>query len=196
MTTSNLKNSARQLVNVAEGCPSMLKAVNLGGGVTRAVSYKKLKDMLRELPRETRRPILKKYFPEEVTAEDQQQIANLNNIRQQQIANLNNIRWNRYGTAASANDSKPYYVGHQALLSRALRASSESKAAPHSVRHHTVSDFAGWLYSLYRKPQSPIELAKGKQGELNVQLRKKQIPRLPNGSGWRPIYIDPLDGKP
>lgn len=163
----------------------MRKLVDFGGGITRSVSYKELTERLHETPLQTRRGLLKKYFPEEVAAEDQQK-----------LLKLNDRRWTEYLAATSANALNPHRVGHQKLLSQALRASTDSKCNPANEHHHTVSDFVGWIYDLYRKPPSKHELVRAKQGELKVHHRKNQIPRIPPAPGWRPIYIDPLDGKP
>jgi len=153
--------------------------------VTRTVSYKELKGLLRDAPAQTRQRILKKYFPDEVAAE-----------HQRELVKLNNTRWDRYHGAPTANDSKPYRIGHQELLRRASRTLGGTKCNPSNRHHHTVSDFAGWVYDLYNTSRDRDALTRGKQGELKVHLRKKRIPRLGHGSGWRPLYIDPLDGKP
>jgi len=163
----------------------MRKQVSLGGGVTRTVSYRELKGLLRDTLVLKRQKILKKYFPEEVAAE-----------YQQELVKLNDIRWSRYQAGSVANDTKPYRITHQELLQRASRAAGGPKCDPSNGHHHRVSDFAGWLFDLYDTSRSPYARDHGKQGELKVHLRKKEIPRLAHGPAWRPLYIDPLDGKP
>lgn len=165
----------------------MRKAVSLGGGEYRLVTYDELDALLRESksPTQTRLSLLRKYFPDEVAA-----------THQRALMELNSVRWDRYQTESNDIGSKPHWLRHDDLLKRALLDSSSPKCDPSNGHHHTVSDFAEWIYSLYRPNRTRDALSRGKQGEKAILRRKKKVPSISPLSNWKPLYIDTLDGKP
>lgn len=109
---------------------------------------------------------------------------------------LHKERWASFLTEnTSLNKKSCYRYSHNQLIQLA-------KAFPPKYAGNIVTDFSGWVFSLYRSNPTQESLLRGKSGEIerqrlfNEHLKLKKSLDKPQHSDWEPDYIDPLDGKP
>jgi hypothetical protein len=98
------------------------------------------------------------------------------------LANLNN--WNDFLNITTESQAEPFDWSHQRLLA----GSGSRKTELHNP--YTVSGFANWIFSIYRRDRSPFALAVGKEAERRItQIRLQHSNNhhdwdlLPDGTG-------------
>jgi hypothetical protein len=97
------------------------------------------------------------------------------------------VRWNAYlGLSQRRDEGTPYRHTHERLVHLARRARPR-------VVGNRVTDFTGWIFSLYLGRQNEETLAEGKDVERSIA---KRFGRVPQHKEWELIYEDPLDEKP
>lgn len=149
--------------------------VDLGDGVKRKVSYYELRKLLQNIPWHIKRPILEKYFSEELSSD------------------LNNWRWDRFLQDSGNHVYEPYWLTHSNLLKR---AALKNRINLSNNGNHTVSDFTDWIYDLRDVTKDLQALSRGKAAESRIGEKKKLINELRGNSDWRLLYRDPIVSKP
>lgn len=97
------------------------------------------------------------------------------------------VRWAAYaGTKPLGEDGVPYRYTHEYLNDRA-------SYFPPKEKGNRVTDFTGWIYSLYQGRSDPQALNDGKIVERQVAAKLGPVPA---NRDWELIYADPLDGLP
>lgn len=97
---------------------------------------------------------------------------------------LDSQRWVSYLDRDHNPSIDNYRVDHQFLLKLA-------KMNLPKTRGNLVTDFTGWIYSLYQNEPDPLKLSQGKDGEKIVFNYKRMRPA--ENSSWEIIYVDKLD---
>lgn len=86
------------------------------------------------------------------------------------LANLNN--WNDFLNITPESKYEPFDWSHQRLIG----GSGSRRTELHNP--YTVSGFANWIFSIYRRDRNPFALAVGKAAERRItQIRLQYIPR-------------------
>lgn len=92
-------------------------------------------------------------------------------------------RWKQYlGSAAGEVGTNPYRYTHDRLLWLAKQRNPEKTG-------NRVTDFSGWVFSLYRPKPTKGTLSNGQRVEREIAAR---FAPPPTHSGWELIYQDPL----
>lgn len=121
-----------------------------------------------------KRLLVEKFFPKAPRASWHDKIAEIQ-------------RWRHYlNSGLTTADAKPYRFSHEWLI-------REAKHRPPPVPRNAVSDFSGWVFSLYRPRPTPESLEDGQRVERAVA----RLVLPPSNKQWELIFEDPLiENKP
>lgn len=119
--------------------------------------------------------LLDKFFPKSPTVPFQQQLRS---------AWDNANRWERYFRQSGGPDGlKCYRYNHSQIADIARRPGRKR------IGGNRVTDFTGWIYSLYLPPPKRTTLDIGKRVEREIA---KNFGPTPEHGGWKLIFQDPL----
>ena len=97
------------------------------------------------------------------------------------------VRWAAYsGTTSLGGGGVPYRYSDEFLCDRATYFPPREKGS-------RVTDFTGWIYSLYQGKADPQALRNGKAVERKVAAKLSSVPKNPD---WELLYADPLENLP
>lgn len=95
---------------------------------------------------------------------------------------LDEKRWRLYLGSGEAENNAPYRYTHKWLMKVA-------KQRPPKKLGNRVTDFSGWVFSLYRPHSDAENLSNGQRVERAIAV---SMGPAPNNKEWELIYEDPL----
>lgn len=165
------------------------KLIDLGGGLSRKVSYEELKSLLGKSATD---PIstdkaLRHAFPDEFAAENEANHA-------KKWSQLDEKRWKSYLCETPSNPKlEPYRYSHQDVVRRVSKHQLD-----HTKNHpqNRVTDFTNWIFEAIYGRSDATSKQNGKDGEREVARIKRLLRPSHVHSDWQLIDRDPLQGTP